>query len=188
MADDIESKAGTFCSDFKKEAEALTKADPKFPKEVTFSVSKNKASSFRTPEEQAAEVQKGKSWTCASSHMTDNARHVILRVGKTSYYGLSEASELKDFQSDFKKAFGAALKSAGLKNFKGGYGYAAGDEFHVELPETKLAASDKRVLACFDEYAKLTRKDGKDQNKKFEKEYDKEIAKAVERKGLAKKK
>ena len=95
---------------------------------------------------------------------------------------------LKDFQSDFKKAFGAALKSAGLKNFKGGDDYAAGDEFHVELPETKLAASDKRVLACFDEYAKLTRKDGKDQNKKFEKDYDKEIAKAVERKGLAKKK
>lgn len=188
MADDIDSKAATFCSEFEKEANALTKADPRFPKDVTFAVSKNKSSSFRTPEEQAAEVQKSKSWTCASSHMTDNARHVILKVGKTSYYGLSEATELKDCQSDFKKAFGAALKSAGLKNYKGGDGFASGDEFHVELPETKLAANDKRVLACFDEYAKLTRKDGKAENKKFEKDYDKEIAKAVERKGLAKKK
>ncbi|MGQ0567632.1 MAG: hypothetical protein ACT4OK_21565 [Gemmobacter sp.] len=188
MADDIETLATKFCTEFAKEAAALHTADAKFPDKVTFSVSKNKASSFRTPEEQAAEVQKGKSWTCASSHMTDNARHVILKVAGTSYYGLSEAKELKEVEAAFKTAFGAALKAAGLKNYKGGDGFASGDEFHVELPETKLAASDKRVLACFDEYAKLTRKDGKAENKKFEKEYDKEIAKAVERKGLAKKK
>lgn len=188
MSDDIESKAKTFCDEFAKETKALNAANPRFPKDVTFSVSKNKVSASRTPEEQAAEVQKGKSWTCASSHMTDNARHVILKVGKTAYYGLSDAEELEEVQADFKKAFGAALKAAGLKNYKGGDGFASGDEFHVELPDTKLPANDKRVLACFDEYAKLTRKDGKAENKKFEKDFAKEIAKAVERKGLAKKK
>jgi hypothetical protein len=188
MADDIDTAAKTFCSEFEKETKALNAADPKFPKDVTFSVSKNKVAASRTPEEQAAEVVKGKSWTCASSHMTDNARHVILKVGGTNYFGLGDVKELKDFQTEFKKAFGNALKAAGLKNYKGGDGFASGDEFHVELPVSKLAANDKRVLACFDEYAKLTRKDGKAENKKFEKQYEKEIAKAVERKGLAKKK
>jgi hypothetical protein len=79
-----------------------------------------------------------------------------------------------DFDA-FKKKWASAMKDNGLKNAKGGDGWFDGDAFHLELPESKLDKSDKRVTACFEEYAKLTRKDGKSQNDKFEKEYAKDL-------------
>lgn len=186
-AKEIEDAVKSFIGETEKQLKKLaddsakSKDKEKFPKDITFSMSKNQASVVRTPEEQAAEVQKGKSWTCASSHMSDRARHVILKIGSKSYYGLSEAKELKSFQAEFKKAFGDAMKKAGLKNFKGVDGYASGDEFHLELPDSKLKATDSRVTACFAEYARLTRTDGKAKNDAFEKEFSDEIEKAAKK-------
>jgi hypothetical protein len=52
---------------------------------------------------------------------------------------------------------------------RAGAGGTTTTSFHLELPDSKLDHSDSRVVACFEEYAKLTRKDGKSKNDKFEK-------------------
>jgi hypothetical protein len=165
---DIEAAVKLFIGHMAARCAGLHASDPMFPADVTLVMSPNKVSIKRTPTEQAEEVQKGKSWTCRSSHMTDNARHVILKIGKESSYGLSEAKALKKHTKEFKNVWREAMKVAQIKNFHGTDGYADGDEFHLELPETKLPPNDKRVIACYDHYVTLTRKKGKAKNDDFE--------------------
>ena len=178
---DIEAKVEAFAKDMTKCAETLRKAretsakgtkdeGKKIPV-VKFSMSKNKVSKSRTPAEQAKEVVGGKSYVCWSSHMADKARHVLMTVDGKASWEPKEA--FGDDFDQFTKEWGAAMKKHGLKNAEGNDGWPSWDEFHLELPESKMSTGDKRAQACLDEYAKLTRKDGKKQNKKFEDKYKK---------------
>lgn len=139
--------------------------------EVTFSLSPTKESKSRTPAEQAELVVAGSTKVCWSAHMADKARHVLMKVdGKVAW------DAKKAFGADFdafKKKWGEVMKKYGLKNAAGGDGWPTWDEFHLELPNAKIARSDERACACLDEYARLTRKDGKKQNAGFEKDYEK---------------
>lgn len=63
------------------------------------------------------------------------------------------------------------MRKHGLKNFKGGDGWAPGDEFHLELSDSKMSKADERVGTCLDEYARLTRKEGKSKNATFDNDY-----------------
>ena len=188
MADDIESKVKEFakamdkaCADLRKARMEKAKKDGDKkddkkkgdPPVVTWVLSTGAVAKVRTPEEQAEQVVANKSWTCQSAHMTDNARHVLMKVdGKVNWDPKKTMGD--DFEA-FKKLWGEAMKKQGLKNYKGQDGWGAGDEFHLETPDAKLEKSDKRVQACFEEYAKLTRKDGKSKNDKFEETYAKDL-------------
>ena len=157
---------------------------------VTFEMEKTKETLSRSPEDQAAQVAKGSSWTCASAHMVDKARHVLMKItpaGKTSgkaswdlvaAFGSKEEHFLT--QSAFKSEFGKQMKSADLKNHKGGDGYGDGDGFHVELADGKLLRSDKAVVACMIEYAKLTRIDGQKPNMTFENKWKSDLKPHIE--------
>lgn len=145
---------------------------------VSFDMEKTKETLGRTPEQQAKEVAEGDSWTCASAHMVDKARHVLMKVtpagGKTAKvtWKLSDGFGSKEehfmTESAFKTEFGKQMKSEGLKNANGGDGYDSGDGFHLELPDGKLLRGDKAVVACMVEYARLTRIEGMGPNTKFE--------------------
>jgi len=145
------------------------KAEPAPVPVVVFTLSKAKASKVRTPAEQAQEIVEGQSWVCWSSHMSDKARHVLMKVdGEVSWDAKAAFGE--DFAA-FKKTWGETMQKHGLKNHKAGEGWSPGDEFHLELPDSKLQKSDERATACLDEYARLTRKEGQSKNAKFEEDY-----------------
>jgi hypothetical protein len=128
------------------------------PPEVTFQMEKTPVSQFRTPADQAKELVKGSTKVCWSSHMADKARHVIMKAdGKVAWDPKKTMGE--DFEV-FKKKWAEAMKSNGLKNYKGEDGWGQGDAFHLEIPESKIAQTDKRAEACMDEYARLTREEG----------------------------
>jgi hypothetical protein len=181
---DIDTVAGKFAKDVTAEAEKLRKArldaqkkaggdakkQPAVPV-VTFSVGASKTSKSRTPKEQAELLSGGSTQVCWSAHMADKARDLIMKVdGKVSW----EPKDAFDDDFDtFKKKWGEAMKKNGLKNAGGGDGWPSWDEFHVELPDSKVAQSDARATACIAEYARLTREEGKKQNPKFEKDYAK---------------
>ncbi len=185
----IETKVKAFAKDISKflsdkraaKIATLTKAgdaeaDKKLVK-VRFKYSSGKGSILRSPEQQAIYVSDGTSWTCAGSHMVDKARHVLMMyapAGKKekASWKLSEAFGSKDHHfvtlSDLKKKWKTLMSTHGLKNHKGGDGMGGGDEFHFELPDSKVPHSDKRVQACLVHYAKITRLEGRKKNSKFE--------------------
>ena len=187
---DIEDKVKTFAKDLTTWSEKWLKdkqkasekekdkkaADKKKKKEkevetIAFSMSNNKDSKSRTPAEQANEVVKGASYVCWSSHMGDKVRHILMKInGKVSW-------EPKDAYGDdigeFEKKWGELMKTHGLKNAKGGDGWSSWDGFHLELPDSKMSTGDKQAQACLDEYARLTREEGKSKNDTFEKDYEK---------------
>jgi hypothetical protein len=196
---DIETKVKAFAKDMTAEAAKIREARLKAksngadasakkgkkgkkdadPPVVTFSMSGNKVSKSRTPAEQAKEVSSGKSYVCWSSHMADKARHVLMKVdGKASWD--AKAAFGDDF-SDFKKKWGEVMKKHSLKNAAGKDGWPSWDEFHLELDNSKMKRTHERAKACLDEYAKLTRKDGKSKNKKFEEKYSKNLKAYIEK-------
>jgi len=173
---DIESLVTKFATDMSKSATDLLKkgpakdgkSDPKSSKPVTvkFSLGASKNSKSRTPAEQAADVAAGTSWACWGAHMADKARDMIMKVdGKVSWDPKKVFGQ--DF-AEFKKEWAAAMKNYGLKNYKGQDGWGHGDEFHLELPNAKIAKTDERVKACLQEYIRLTHEGGKPKNTKFE--------------------
>lgn len=149
------------------------------PPEVTFALSPTKESKSRTPAEQAELLVAGSTKVCWSAHMADKARHVLMKVdGKVAWEAKKAFGE--DFEA-FKKKWGEVMKKYGLKNAAGGDGWPTWDEFHLELPNAKVARTDERACACLDEYARLTRKEGKKQNADFEKTYAKLLKTFVEK-------
>ncbi|GMG82723.1 hypothetical protein LNKW23_19360 [Paralimibaculum aggregatum] len=201
-ATDIESKVKKFikvltglCEElhiqslqYKRAVEAKGGRLPKkwapFPERVSFSISRNKRSLVRTPAEQAAAVSRGGSWVCWGGHMSDKARHVILRVDGTSYYGARKAFGYRENLEDFKRAWVAAMKAAGLVNHRGKLGWGDGDEFHLELPNSKISRRSAKARACMDEYVRLTREKAKPKNDRFETKYKKLIEAAAKRVGV----
>jgi len=149
------------------------------PPVVTFSLDPSKETKSRTPAEQAAQVVAGRSWVCWGAHMADKARHVIMKAdGKISWDAKKTMGE--DFD-DFKKAWARAMSKHGLKNANGKDGWYDGDSFHLELADSKIAKTDERVKACFEEYARLSRKENKGSNDKFEKEYASDLKSYLEK-------
>ena len=155
----------------KARSSALKKKDPKSaePAEVTFALDPNAATKSRTPAEQAQQLVANRSWVAWGAHMADKARHVIMKVdGKVNWDAKKSLGE--DFEA-FKKAWGATMSSHGLRNAAGKDGWFAGDAFHLELADSKMPKTDERVKACLEEYARLSRKEKKGRNEKFEKDY-----------------
>jgi predicted transcriptional regulator YdeE len=148
------------------------KKDNKKPEELPelkVKVSNLAVTKVRKPKEQAEQIVKGVSWTCSSAHMSDNARHVDL--SKAGKYVVAPSKDLTaDEFKTFKDAWNAAMKANGLLNYKAKDGYDEGDAYHLELPDAKLPVSDKRVQECLEEYADMTRNDGKKKNVAFEKD------------------
>ncbi len=174
---DIEAKVKAFVKDLNSELAKLSKPEKGEKKKapvITFSMSRNKVSGSRTPAEQAALLVKGSTKVCWSSHMADSARHVLLKVdGKPSW---DPKAALGAKFGAFKSKWSSLMKKHGLKNASGGDGWPGWDQFHFELPNSKIAHSDKRAKACLEEYARLTRKEGKSKNASFEKKYSKLLA------------
>ena len=111
--------------------------------------------------------------------MADKARHVMMKVdGKVSW---SPKPAFGDDFDAFKKKWGEVMKKHGLKNAAGKDGWPTWDEFHLELPASKIGRSDSRAKACLDEYARLTRIDGKKKNTSFESKYGKLLKSAIEK-------
>ena len=109
--------------------------------------------------------------------MLDKARHVAMyaaQPGKSRKYVKTPSepfgTDEKHFMtySEFKTAWAAAMAAQGLRNYAGGKSFAAKDAYHLELPDSRALKSDKRVIACMAEYARLTRMEYKGPNKKFE--------------------
>ena len=163
---------------------------------LTFKVATAAVTKKRTGLEQAKSVLSGKSWTCASNHMADKARHVNMG-SEIPKKGDKGAFEKKSYQSkprtcfgteemhvwtfeQFKTEWGAEMKKQGFKNYKGKDGYGDGDAYHLELPDSRPKRSDKEVIACMTEYATQTRVKGKKKNDKFEKSWAKDLKKYLE--------
>lgn len=163
----------------KKEAEKAAKdkkddkkKDDKKPAEppaVTFALDPSADTKCRTPAEQAKQVVAGRSWVCWGAHMADKARHVIMKAdGKVTW---DPKKTMGDDYDALKKVWAETMKKCGLKNARGGDGWYDGDSFHLEMADSKIAKTDERVKACFEEYARLSRKEDKGKNEKFEKDY-----------------
>lgn len=163
---------------------------------LTFKVATSKVTKKRTGKEQAKSVLAGKSWTCASNHMADKARHVNMGseipkkndaggFDKKSYQDKPKTCFGKDPQfvwtwDTFKSEWAAEMKKHGFKNYKGKDGYGDGDAYHLELPDSRPKRSDSEVIACMKEYCTQTRVNGKSKNDSFEKSWAKDLKKHIE--------
>ena len=111
--------------------------------------------------------------------MGDKARHVLMKInGKASW---EPRDAFDDSVKEFEKKWGELMKSHGLKNASGGDGWSSWDGFHLELPDSKMSTSDKQAQACLDEYARLSREEGKGKNEKFERSYEKLLKPFIEK-------
>ncbi len=182
---DIDTRVDAFCAEMSTTATSLLKAaamaathaqrpgagrSPVSPV-IIFTPGKAPLSGFRTPEQQAYEVAGNHSWVCWGAHMTGKARDIIMRVDGTPSFDPRKV--FGRMFGDFTRAWGEAMGKYGLKNWEAGDGWSAGDEFHLELPNARMAVTDDRAKACLTEYVRLTRGVGMHPNAKFEKEYAK---------------
>jgi hypothetical protein len=120
----------------------------------------------------------GWSWTCASSHMVDMARHVDLYAaapGKTAMAVMLKpdtpfGSKDEHFMTyaEWQAEWTKAMKAQDLRNYVGGKTYHAGDAYHVELPNSRMLHSAPEVQTCMKTYAEMTRLGKYKPNTKFE--------------------
>jgi hypothetical protein len=98
----------------------------------------------------------------------------------------------KKYMIDPKKAFGAKdanictvatyqaewvaeMKKQGVRNHGAGKGYGHGDDYHLELPNSRIPKTDVECIACVDEYCRLVTLGGYKNNAKFEKNWAAEV-------------
>ncbi|HZR18987.1 MAG TPA: hypothetical protein VFE51_16990 [Verrucomicrobiae bacterium] len=197
MADDIETVCKRMVADanaqFTKYEQEKKKKGIKSTYTMSVFLSGNEASKGRTPEEQAAEVLAGRSWTCNGSHITDSARHVAPKLnGKYDDDALTKLKKVsKDDYDKFIDVYSSAMKKQGLRNFKTGADFLPNSEdpWHMELKDSRMSDSDPRVQKCLLTYAKATREGGQKKNpsfesgnpaaKKFLEDYDKKFQKTA---------
>lgn len=177
MADTIETVCKRMVDDANSQLEKYEKEQVKKgikkPNSMRTFLSGNPMSKARTGEQQAKAVLSGGSWTCNSSHMADAARHVGPVLNGKKYDDLKKFK--KDLKSDedyecFVEIYGAAMKKQGLKNHRGGANFepSGGDEFHMELADTRLPDKHPEVEKCRLAYAKATREEGHKRNDGYE--------------------
>jgi hypothetical protein len=165
----------TMAADEKKGEKKDNKKKTAEPPVVKFVIDPAPITQFREPAVQAQLLTiPGKTDVCWSAHMADKARHVVMIAnGKATWDPEKTMGEDHDA---FLKKWAEAMKSNGLKNFRGENGWGEGDGFHLEIPDSKIPYTDERAAACMIEYVRLTREVGKPQNKKFETKYKSELA------------
>ena len=127
----------------------------------------------RSPADQAVDVVNNKSQVCWSAHMADRARHVFMYVDGKGTLDFKKA--LGDDFDAFKKTWKDVMSDNKLCNADGNAGWCDWDAMHLEIPESKISFDDARTKACFEEYARLSRKEKKGTNPRFEKAYAKEL-------------
>ena len=142
----------------------------------TASITKN-----RTGKQQAVPVAKGRSWTCAGSHMNDSARHIRMYRSGPGKNGKKYVKDPVDVCgtddehicsfTKFKSEWAAEMKTHDLRNYKTGKGYGDGDDYHLELPDSRIPKTDPECLACVDEYCRLVIMEGNKHNSDFEKNW-----------------
>ncbi|MEX0281551.1 MAG: hypothetical protein AB3N13_10245 [Arenibacterium sp.] len=152
---------------------------------LTFRLSKLANTLKRTGKEQALEVAKGISETCASAHINDCARHIDMhstgpgKEGKKYYINPKDAFGTEDKHictfATYKSEWEAEMKVQKLRNHGGGTGYGTGDDYHLELPASKIPRSDPACKECVDEYCRLVVLEGYKTNTKFEGKWKSEI-------------
>src|SRR5581483_8585077 len=136
MADEIETVCKRMVADanaqFTKYEQEKKKKGIKSTYTMSVFLSGNEASKGRTPEEQAAEVLAGRSWTCNGSHITDSARHVAPKLNG------------KYDDDKFIDVYSSAMKKQGLRNFKTGADFLPNSEdpWHMELKDSRMSDSD----------------------------------------------
>jgi hypothetical protein len=138
---------------------------------ISVSVDIGKGGQARTGEEQAEYVLKGTSWTCNSSHMSDGAKHILIKQGTKVTWNLGTLeTKQKGAWGTLVKAWNDAMNIHDLRNFRGGktFDYPGADPLHMELPDSRLPDNDPRVIRCLEVYAKATRADGKAKNVQYE--------------------
>lgn len=146
---------------------------------VTFRCSTRTVTLTRTPEAQATEVAKHSSWSCASAHMVDKARHVEMVLNGKLSWELKTAFGTGDKQfvteAAFWKYFGTLFSTHNVVNASGKPEVHGKDKFHLELADAKVPRSDKKVKECMDCYAKKiyleVEKHPKGPNSDFEKNF-----------------
>lgn len=171
----------------KKPAPKTQKADSKagaakgedMVMKLTFIMSKGASTLGRTGKKQAIEVAEGDSWTCSGSHMNDSARHINMythgpgKSGKTYMTDPKKAFGDKDQHicnlAKFKSEWVAEMKKQDLRNHKTGTAYGDGDDYHLELPNSRIPKTDAECVICVDEYCRLVVLEGYKNNTKFEK-------------------
>jgi hypothetical protein len=146
---------------------------------LTFAVSKNLSSCFRTPAEQAREViippgkSSAKSYVCWGAHMSNMARHIIPTINGNS---LVDGDTLERLLGPHLQWFIAIwkqkLQESRLKDAGGGVSWYKtpkfNDQLHVELPGAKIPQSDPRAKKCVLEYVRLVNSHQGRRNQAFE--------------------
>lgn len=130
----------------------------------------------RSPQQQAHNIIEGRSWTCRSAHLGDNARHVRLRIGgEITFQPQANIEEHfgEGFYNDFVDAWGQAMQDNDLRNYAGQEGWAPADAYHLEMPVRDVPQT--AINACIAEYFRLTRDEGEDQVPAIESLYEEEI-------------
>lgn len=140
-------------------------------KQLSVAVSTNMDGLTRTPEQQAKEILENQSWTCNGSHMTDSARHMLIKQGARATFALKGLeTNYKDAWDVLVTAYNNAMGTQDLRNHTKGRGFQpfGGDALHVELPDSRLLDTDARVTQCLEAYAKATRIDNQPKNMRYE--------------------
>ncbi|MFT7595678.1 MAG: hypothetical protein ACI8R4_003009 [Paracoccaceae bacterium] len=171
----FESECAKLHLESKKIIQAHTAAGGKhanskpFPEGVKAKISPNKKGHFRTPKQQAVSLTE-KSHTCWGAHMSDMARHILVKADGSFVAGLSHITKEKWHQEMFKTGWVKAMKTAKVVNWLDKLAWGEGDEFHLQIAgayeRTPIAL--KREAACVEEYLRLTRVKGKAKNTAFE--------------------
>lgn len=146
---------------------------------LIFAMSTAKETVKRNGKQQALEVAQGDSETCAGSHMSDSARHINMwstgpgKAGKKYYIDPKDAFGTDDKHictfAKFQSEWADEMKKHDLRNFKGEKGYGDGDDYHLELPESRIPKDDPECKICVDEYCRLVVMEGYKNNTDFEK-------------------
>ena len=139
--------------------------------QISIALATGKGARARTPEEQAGFVLKGTSWTCNSAHMSDAAKHVLVREGGKVVWSMSQTQQRNPAAwGVLHKAWDDAMATEKIRNYMGGSKFAnpSSDPLHLELPHSRLKDSDPRVIKALEVYAKATRLDGHRKNLSFE--------------------
>lgn len=181
-ANTIETSVKTFAKDItkfltdKRAKKAKTLGEDKLVT-ATFVYSSRSVTRNRSPQTQAELISKGSSWTPASAHMIDMARHVDLMYGAPGKkakisWDLKNAFGTKPqnfaTMAELKAKWNSLMKTHKLKNYAGKDGWSDSDSFHFELADSKVPRNDPKIAECLAHYARITRINGKKKNTSFE--------------------
>jgi hypothetical protein len=140
-------------------------------KRISISLSDGRAGSARSPEEQAAYLLKGASWTANSAHMADGAKQILVHQGGTVPRTLTSLKARDEAAFNVMvKTWKSVMKTQDLRDHGRGsrFDYPGSHPLHLRLPTAKLNDNDPRVIRTLEIYAKATRLEGQAKNVLYE--------------------